>query len=88
MELKDSIYPRPISKMLVSPSVSMSSVSGTAIDDSIDLSIESASTGPPNARKSLITSSIHRCKDSFSSPQGATQPHLLGQPAIESLGAF
>lgn len=75
--------------MLVSPSVSMSSVSGAAIDDFIDSSIESASTGPPSARKNLITSSILRCRDSFNSPWGGSQPHLLGpNSAIESFNAF
>lgn len=54
--------------MLVSPSVSTPSVSGTAIDDFIDFSIENASTGPLSARKYLITSSILCYRESFSSP--------------------
>lgn len=62
-------YPRPIPKMLVSPSAPASGVFGTAKGAFICASSSAeSSTLSPRARKSLITSSILCCRDSLSSP--------------------
>lgn len=62
-------YPRPIPKMLVSPSAPASGVFGTAKGAFICASSSAgASIGSLSARKSLITSSILCCRDSLSSP--------------------
>ena len=62
-------YPRPIPKMLVSPSASASGVFVTAEGAFVcDSSSVGASTGSPSARKNLITISILCCRGSLSSP--------------------
>lgn len=62
-------YPRPIPKMLVSPSASASGVFVTAEGAFVcDSSSVGASTGLPSARKNPITSSSLCCRESLSSP--------------------
>ena len=62
-------YPRPIPKMLVSPSEPASGVFGTAEGAFIcSSSSTGASTSSPSARKNLITSSTLCCRDSLNSP--------------------
>ena len=61
-------YPRPIPKMLVSPSAPASGVFGTAKGAFICASSSAgASTSSPSARKNFITSSTLCCRDSLSS---------------------
>lgn len=62
-------YPRPIPKMLVSPSAPASGVFGTAKGAFICASSSAgASTSSPSARKNFITSSTLCCRESLSSP--------------------
>lgn len=62
-------YPRPIPKMLVSPSAPASGVFGTAKGAFICApSSAGASTSSPSARKNFITSSTLCCRESLSSP--------------------
>lgn len=62
-------YPRPIPKMLVSPSAPASDVFGTAKGAFICASSSAgASTSSPSARKNFITSSTLCCRESLSSP--------------------
>ena len=62
-------YPRPIPKMLVSPSTPASGVFGTAKGAFICASSSAgASTSSPSARKNFITSSTLCCRESLSSP--------------------
>ena len=62
-------YPRPIPKMLVSPSSPVSGVFDiTEGARGCGSSSAIVSTGSPRARKSPITSSILCCRDSLSSP--------------------
>ena len=62
-------YPRPIPKMLVSPSAPASGVFDTAKGAFICASSSAgASTSSPSARKNFITSSTLCCRESLSSP--------------------
>ena len=62
-------YPRPIPKMLVSPSAPASGVFGTAKGAFFCASSSAgASTSSPSARKNFITSSTLCCRESLSSP--------------------
>lgn len=62
-------YPRPIPKMLVSPSSPVSGVFDTTEGTrGCGSSSAIASTGSPSARKNLITITILCCRDSLSSP--------------------
>lgn len=62
-------YPRPIPKMLVSPSAPASGVFGTAEGAFVcGSSSAGASIGSLSARKSLITSSSLCCRESLNSP--------------------